>query len=1067
MKRNSVILNLLVLLTLLLTAATVTSAQTPPTNPVPPGIRKYRLDSAPSVQRADLKINPALVPLQGSVRVVIRLTAPSVADIVIDNDADPAEQRAQLRSLKVTQDRFLNQVKAIDPQMVFLGAVQRVMDAVIVSVDVSNLPQIAALEAVSRINPIKDYELASQNEVVPYVGSQAVQDNGYKGQGIRVAVLDSGIDYTHANLGGSGSVGDFNANNPDIIEPGTFPTRKVIGGYDFVGSNWPNTVEQPDPDPLDKGSGSGHGTHVADIIAGITGVGMAPEALLYAVKVCSSVSTSCSGVALMQAMDFSLDPNGDGRINDHVDIINMSLGSNFGQPYDDDLSYAVNQASAVGILTVAASGNANDIPYITSTPAAAPSALSVAAMEMPSASLQILQLLTPESIAGNVYATYQTWSTPLTNVIQAPVVYGGSVNGNNLGCSAFPPASLAGKIALVDRGSCAISIKVSNMAAAGALVGVVGLVAPGEPTNFSYGGGTPSIPGYNISQADATRIKDQLSNAVNVTGRFDPALVSPLTRTLAGYSSRGPAGFDSYVKPEIAAPCCSVSAETGTGMGETGFSGTSGATPVISGVAAQIKSKYPFLKPLELKALLVNTAETDLFNKALVFGGGAAPISRVGGGEVRAANAALSPALAWTRTAENLVKDNPRDYMSHQPILSFKFQDIDTLWSQFKNVQVRNLTDQPVTYNLSSSFRFADDQENGAISIAIRPARITVPAQGWGAFQVEMTIDPARLREWALNSGNNGNNGSLLTTQEYDGYIWLDNANDPADDGSASMLHLPWHVLPRLSGNVVSDVTSITIDSNTGTGVTGLTNIGAGPGYMDSFSWIATSGQLPPAAMGAMAPVLDLKEIGVATYPVPADFCSADESFILALAINTWNRQTISTAPGVFDIFLDTNQDGAPEYEVLNWDSAFPGVSTGQNLSWVFDLATGRGSAYFYTNQGTNSGNTILMLCGEQIGMNAANFHAIDVEIYSLDIYFTGNVIDSVTGLTLTPFGERYIGLTNDLASGASGSLTVYDTGAAGNPSEKGVLLFLDADRGNVRGGAPIGNEALPIQVIP
>jgi subtilisin family serine protease len=65
-----------------------------------------------------------------------------------------------------------------------------------------------------------------------------VQAQGFTGNGIKVAVLDSGIDYTHAALGGSGNPADFAANNPDIVEPGTFPTAKVVGGYDFVGGKW-------------------------------------------------------------------------------------------------------------------------------------------------------------------------------------------------------------------------------------------------------------------------------------------------------------------------------------------------------------------------------------------------------------------------------------------------------------------------------------------------------------------------------------------------------------------------------------------------------------------------------------------------------------------------------------------------------------------------------------------------------------------------------------------------------------------------------------------------------------
>ena len=70
-------------------------------------------------------------------------------------------------------------------------------------------------------------------------------------------------------------------------------------------------------------------------------------------------------------MEFAADPNGDGKVKDRVDIINMSLGSDYGQPFDDDLSAAVDNATAFGILTVASAGNGSDKPYVAGTPASA------------------------------------------------------------------------------------------------------------------------------------------------------------------------------------------------------------------------------------------------------------------------------------------------------------------------------------------------------------------------------------------------------------------------------------------------------------------------------------------------------------------------------------------------------------------------------------------------------------------------------------------------------------------------------------------------------------------------
>src|SRR5207249_2787568 len=126
---------------------------------------------------------------------------------------------------------------------------------------------------------------------------------------------DTGIDYTHRFFGGAGTAAAYAAaygtSTSDArtkTTDGLFPTAKVVGGFDFVGESWPNGPLAPDPDPIDCGPSAiaapcagGHGTHVADIIAGNDGAshkGVAPGASLYAVKVCSSVSTACSGLAL-------------------------------------------------------------------------------------------------------------------------------------------------------------------------------------------------------------------------------------------------------------------------------------------------------------------------------------------------------------------------------------------------------------------------------------------------------------------------------------------------------------------------------------------------------------------------------------------------------------------------------------------------------------------------------------------------------------------------------------------------------------------------------------------------
>lgn len=139
------------------------------------------------------------------------------------------------------------------------------------------------------------------DQSVPIIGATDLGvDLGIYGDGVVIAIIDTGIDYTHAALGGSGNPAEYAQNDPDIVESGTFATAKVIGGHDLAGSNYDagstdpdEYIPVPDQDPLDEW---GHGTHVASIAAGIGSAsvapGVAPEASLMAYKVFGTSGSS-------------------------------------------------------------------------------------------------------------------------------------------------------------------------------------------------------------------------------------------------------------------------------------------------------------------------------------------------------------------------------------------------------------------------------------------------------------------------------------------------------------------------------------------------------------------------------------------------------------------------------------------------------------------------------------------------------------------------------------------------------------------------------------------------------
>ncbi|MBK8901825.1 MAG: S8 family serine peptidase [Anaerolineaceae bacterium] len=1031
MNKLSLVLIVLLLVSIV-SLAQADSQPTRPDRPLPASIAANQLDSPISLDNATalLKVDQSLQNTSGPARVIVRFSEPPVARVAASGVQSRPAQAAQRDRIQAQHDTFVADAASRDASARVLGSTRVALNAVMMSVDAAVLADLAANPDVVSIKPVADYEM-DLSETVPYIGATTVQNMGYDGTGIRVAVLDSGIDYYHAALGGSGDPNDYANDDPSVVEPGTFPTAKVVGGFDFVGSTWPNTAEAPDPDPLDDGPAAGHGTHVGHIIGGIGGV--APGVDLYAVKVCSSVSTSCSGVALIQGMEFAVDPNGDGDPSDHVDIINMSLGSDYGQPFDDDLSLAVENATAVGVLTVASAGNGGDKPYVHGTPASAPTALAVAQTQVPSAALQLI------TVDGVDYpAVFQPWSVAPTSVVSGTVQYGDGAGGNLNGCAAFAPGSLSDLVVLVDRGACNFTLKIKNIGDAGGVIGIIGLIAPGAPFSGGDGGDPVSIPGYMISQADANAIKA----AVGSTGTVDPNNQLPLVGQMVGSSARGPQHeATTLLKPEIGAPGASVSAIAGTGTDTGPFGGTSGAAPMVSGSAALLLQASPHLGPLEAKATLMNNGETNIDTDPFT---GLAPVARIGGGEVRIDRAVGASAAAWEDGGAS-------------GALSFGFVDVaNNTVVLNKTVRVRNYSNETLRYNITPTFRYQDDIDNGAVEVSA-PATVRVPAGQDRTFNVRMTIHGELLRGNYMNSGSMGADPSGLTLNEYDGYLILDDGSHP--------IHVAWHVLPRQAARV-SGPPAIRFDSS-GQRVVNLNNTGVGVAQIDSYSLLAISRDLREGAIGTQSPTPDIRAVGINTFPVPAGFCSAEESFIWAFAISTWERQE-HLLPVSHQIWLDTNQDGVDDYVVLNRDlSGLGTISDGRQVAWALNLATGSASAFFFAEHSMNTGNTVLLICGEQIGLTGTDMLStnVDMDVVAQDFYY-GGPGDLVEGLTVTPLGERYFGVTEDIAGNSTGSMTAIDFGPfPGNSPELGLMLVTNGDRGaGARGGATQATEALLIR---
>jgi minor extracellular serine protease Vpr len=963
----------------------------------------------------------------GTVEVTVRLAEPAIAESVtegaIAEGALPgkAAQKAKKDKVEAQQDGFLKQSRGLGAKE--LGRTVLAANLVAVSVDAAQLEELASLDNVISVTPIRSYEThastqtddtesGSLSQAIDYVKARSLHDAGIDGTGVKVAVLDSGIDFTHVNLGGPGeqSVTDECFAAPVVAPAGVCAdlfgedAPKVKGGYDFVGETWPNGARTEDPNPIDAGSAAGHGTHVADIIGGRsadgTHEGIAPGVSLYAVKVCSAVSTACNGVAMLKGMDWSLDPNGDDDISDAVDVVNMSLGSSYGQEQDDS-AFAADNLVHAGVVVVASAGNSADRPFIVGSPSSAPGVISVAQTALPDDLKWVIEPNTGLTITNSVL---QSWSPAPT----AAITGGLARPAGTFGCTAadfsgFP----AGSVALIQRGTCAASEKSVNAQNAGAIAVIIYNNAPGDPPSFSFGSAVPvTVPTFTISQADGLTLI--ASGATSVT--IDPASAVSLVNTMVGTSSRGTTMGDHRAKPDIGAPGAWLSAETGTATEETNFGGTSGAAPVVSGAAALLIDKYPTATPTTIKARLLNGA--DNANRTPTADGFiTTPISRIGAGEVRVAPSADAVSVLST------VGGN----------IGLGIPAVTSTYTAELELSLTNTSNASRKYSLAASYRDPADQASGAVVVKATPVNVTVPKGKTQKVKLQVTIDGAKLQAWKFdNVGRTGGDGSLLNDPEFDGWITATSGGEKVKVG--------WTALPKKAADV-SAPESLTLDGS-GAGSLALTNASAvTTGPVDVFSLTGTSPRLEPSVPdgpgtpGSNAVVIDLAAAGV-----------RDAGTAVQFAVATYDRRTVLPYPAEFDVYVDSDNDGTDDYVVYNGENG-TFASTGQTLVYVVNLRTNAGGAYYYDIGGFDSSTQVLTAPWAALGIVPGQ--TFGYSVYAFDNYFTGDLVDAIEGQTYTAGQPKYTPTgSTSVAPGSTTSVAVQATGSTAPSSETGLLLL-------------------------
>jgi minor extracellular serine protease Vpr len=751
----------------------------------------------------------------------------------------------------------------------------------------------------------------------------------------------------------------------------------------------------PDPNPIDV---EGHGTHVADIIgglgyaAGVNADGAVPgqgrrrrarKSPSTASKSALPLSTACNGLALLKAMDNAADLDGNPTTIDPADVINMSLGSSYGQP-EDDLTFFTNQAAAFGIIVVASAGNSANKPYIVGSPSIADGAISVAQTTVPSATRYPL-FYASSAVTGTIeqcrLAELVDGCLPLCSC-RGRLLTATPMAATGMAVMAYTD-NMAGRVVLADRGSCNFTLKAKNAADAGAIISLIGLIAPGDPFEGGDGGDRPiPIPSFMIDQATSNLLKAQIANGV-VAG-IDPADAINLAYTMVGSSSRGPRNHDGVIKPDIGAPGASVSAIATGGAASGPFGGTSGAAPMVSGVAALLRGVYgDSLLPQQYKALLMNTGD-PVYND--VPRDDLAPATRSGGGQVNARAAYYSKLIAWDST-------DMTDPLSWTGSMSFGYVPASEHQTYTRTLTIQNLGPLGQGVALTSWFRSGEDAGQG---VFVTPAVSDAFVPAGGSIEVPIVLDifpagsdvygTAPVHPWFVDRGGLGADGLVLQFQEYDGFVAIESqSNDP--------IHVVWQVLPKAAADIAVNVTSLTAGTgalvNAAPEVEGFTDIfGLVEVDANDYGYVIGDCESIGLPQGCNLSPVDLYEVGVRAYTdtVPFDF--------LEFAVTIWDYPyRAGQYPPEFDIYIDSNADGTDDYVIFNGDLTL-NASDGRNVVFLVDLSAPLlvAEPWYFIDSTFNSNNFILPMDAASIGVTPGQ--PFRFSVFAYDAYFTNDLWD-------------------------------------------------------------------------
>ena len=1041
--------------------------------------------------------------LNGTVRVIVQFTEAAVVDArPVVGQRVTAQARSEMqqlsRSLQAAKAPRLTAIRSLG------GVVQNTLEysvnAAVVVIDAGQIAALRRIPGVKLVEPAGVYRMSQSVPTVPQlIGTLPVNQAGNGGQNVAIAVLDSGVDYTHASFDGPGTRAYYLAAvagvGPTTIgdTPGVYPNGpRVKGGFDWLGETWnngTNLIVTPDPDPIDNKQATtdfaGHGTESASAAAGSAvpagGLqpGSAPQAMILAYRGCSRTSSACEGSALLNSIDsvvkYALGMPNEGQpgANNPVlpdstrFVLNMSLGANYGNPLTNSLSEASRNAVRAGVTVVASAGNSNNIPFIVGTPSATDTVISVAASEPAGLIGGRLQVGAPLNLGFDL--SLAAFGTLPAGTLAGPLAFAGpnitAGNFTNLACSAAPnnlpdpgPANplipaMPGAIALADRGVCEFSEKAVNAQRAGAAATLIVNNVPGVQTpGAGQAAGLVTTPVFAITQADGLIVKNSLAGNPGMTATV---AVAQLTNQLAGvnlvdlisgFSSRGPSQAGKAMKPDITAPGTSIwMADVGTGTGGNPSSGTSFSSPLTAGAAALVLSAKPGFAPWQVKAALMNTAETNVFATKTAGGTTLAALARMGAGRVQADRAVATGTLAYD--AQNIEATGAAYFNT---AVSFGAQAFATpgTSSVSRTINVQNLGASPKTYSINTTARFADDLTRG-MTFSPSVSSLTVPGNSTGSFQLVGTANSAQLPTAGGFPVKLTNLDTCTTAStppapvaactekfdqlEQDGFVNI-------SAGPNDSVRVPYLMYPR-------QASSVAVGSRAG--ALTLRNAGAAQTAVDVFQLLGGEDAEDQPALVPNSGVLpvDLRAVGVRfrANAVPTPPPGVTSGDVLDFAVTLWKPVT-TLRSAIFNIEIDTNGDGVTDFTVRNLNS-----TENRSSNFILTGTTGApNNAFFFTDFALDSTKAILSVYPSVMGINASSRIGVRVNSSNfnggavLDILPNSNLFQYITlNQPAVTLPQASLVMASGTAAQVSFAVNAANALPAVSPGNKGLLVLI------------------------